>query len=187
MKKAFTLAETLIVFTIIGVLATIMLSSFNKINPDKKKTMFKKGYSVAERVIGELVNDETLYPYDENNIGFLNTISVPIPGGGGNTTADTKFCELFTTKVNILGAPQITKDKCTFSTSDGINWVINTTTTITSYPKTIIIDTNGDEGPNSTAVNDSQDQFTINYYADGRITVTNAKEIEFLKSQNLRK
>ena len=41
-KQAFTLAEILIVICIIGVLATIMLSSLTASAPDKTKVMFKK-------------------------------------------------------------------------------------------------------------------------------------------------
>lgn len=203
MKKGFTLAETLIVFSIIGVLATIMLTSFSKINPDKEKTMFKKGYSVAERMIGELVNDETLYPYNEDKIGFLNTIAVTIPGTASTVSGKKKFCTLFSTKVNVIGEPDIRDNYCKFTTSDGIDWTIRTSTKLEDYPKAIVIDTNGDKEPNcavldvedtnlnsikcSSADASRQDRFVAYYYADGRMTVKSNKEIEYLKSQNLKK
>ena len=69
-KNAFTLAETLIVMAIIGVLATITMVALTGSLPDKKKAMFKKGYSVIERTVGEVVNDETLYPFSREKIGF---------------------------------------------------------------------------------------------------------------------
>ena len=72
MKKAFTVAESIIVVIVISMLLIFMLNAFkNMIH--KEKVLFKKAYSAAEQAIGELVNDERVYRYTQSGIGFRNT------------------------------------------------------------------------------------------------------------------
>lgn len=185
MKKAFTLAETLIVLAIIGVLATLLLSSLHGATPDKKKAMFKKAYSVAERAIGELVNDETLYPYDDTRIGFLNTDSAVEPTSGRSYNGINKFCNLLISKLNTLGTTSINNGTCTFTTSDGVDWTV-TTPTNANRIGTINVDVNGPESPNSNQ-GDDRDRFSFEFLADGKMQVRGAKEIEFLRTHDIRK
>lgn len=186
MKKAFTLAETLIVLAIIGVLATLLLSSLHGATPDKKKAMFKKAYSVAERAIGELVNDETLYPYDDTRIGFLNTDSAVEPTSGVPYAGINKFCNLLISKVNTLGVPpDPTNGTCTFTTSDGVVWTV-TTPTNANRTGTITLDVNGPEAPNSNQ-GDDRDIFSFEFLADGKMQVNGQKEIEFLRTHDIKK
>lgn len=78
-RTAFTPAEILVVLSIIGVMSVMLIPTIgNKIS--KNKAMFKKAYSLAERTIVELVNDEMYYPYDYNNFGFKETSDVNILG-----------------------------------------------------------------------------------------------------------
>lgn len=191
MKKyeinAFTLAESLIVLTMIGVLAILVISALLHASPDKNKAMFKKAYSVTERTVAELVNDETLYPYDPERIGFLNIDTVQIPGTADVAEGDTKLCKLFISKLNILGDPVIENDKCTFETTDGIYWTMPTGIDDFAERKTITVDVNGNENPPNLTTGEDQDIFSIHIYSDGRVNVSGEKEIEFLKSQTVRK
>ena len=70
MKKilAFTLAELVIVLSIIATLSTMLVITFKGNIVNKKKVMFKKAYHIAERNIFDIVNDEDLYP-TANSIG----------------------------------------------------------------------------------------------------------------------
>ncbi len=212
-KKAFTMAEMLIVLVILAILAVFILSAITGASPDRIKTMFKKSYSVAERTIGELVNDESLYPYvDMETIGFLNTAKVDLPGGGsaggasGSPEAKRKFCDLFAGKLNIVGEveygktrddfgkfvegiPTYSGNSCYFETSDGVAWLlpIGATAETANYPLPIFVDVNGHEkGVNSTADSQERDIFTILFYADGRVSVPkDGKEVEYLRSHSV--
>lgn len=186
-KNAFTVAELIIVLLVIGILAIIMIGSMFGSSPDKIKVLFKKAYSVCERTVGELVNDETFYPYDPERVGFLNTDKVKVPGNDIEADGDTKFCTLFYYKLNTIGDIQIVDNNCHFETSDGILWWIPVVETKEeNYPIHIKVDVNGEsQGPNSDdETNPKQDQFTINVFSDGRVNVTGEREIEYLRSHS---
>lgn len=61
MKKAFTMAETLLTIMIIGVLMALMLRTINRVNPDKDKLLFLKSYHAAENAIANTINDASKY------------------------------------------------------------------------------------------------------------------------------
>ena len=61
MKKAFTLAEILIVLVIIGVLTMILLPIAFQSSPDERVMKFKKGYNTLGSVIKELVSSDEYY------------------------------------------------------------------------------------------------------------------------------
>lgn len=155
--KGFTLAETLVTLSVIGVIAVLTVATFgNKI--DRNKAMFKKAYSITERTVVELVNDETLYPYDHDNFGFKETTDVPIPGADPvyytstenpqspqrtkqsdpDNDADVKkrrllkFCNLFSNNLStesfIDSKGTKRTDVCRFVTTDGIYWYITNAT-----------------------------------------------------------
>jgi len=60
-KKAFTLAEILIVLTVIGVLTSILLPVAIHSAPDEKVMKFKKGHMTLFKVVNELVNSDKYY------------------------------------------------------------------------------------------------------------------------------
>ena len=125
-NKAFTVAETLMVTSIIGVLAAIMLGQMSKLTPDKRKIMYKKAYQTIEKTIGELVNDEDLYPYtgDPETYGFKNTITVIYPPGSSNSHGGgTKICTLFERKLNVTD--KSTSECGWFTTADGISYNVD--------------------------------------------------------------
>ncbi len=180
-KKGFTLEEIAIALAMIGVLSVLMLNAIRKVTPDNNKILFKKAYSIVERTVAELVNDETLYPYDASRVGFLNTDSVTTPSGI-TASGSTKMCRLFVSKINTI-SESTTGGTCSFETTDGITWSF---TNNTSFPKTITVDINGSKAPNSTS-GTKQDQFRIYVQSDGKIYVSGTKEVEYLRSHSLTK
>lgn len=166
MKKAFTLAEILIVLVIISILLTLMLGAFNP-KSNSLKLMFKKAYSVAERTVSDLINDENFYPYDPSNIGFRNMEKTCLPE---LTTAECnscipdntlekkcydgqyKFRNLFVRKFNIVGTPDYPDHyHSIFETTDGIKWTIIKPARDNDH--LIIVDVNGEKGPNKPDMN----------------------------------
>lgn len=137
-KQAFTLAEVMIVMVTLGLLAAILIPVITKTKPDKTKIMFKKAYYVTERVVSELVNDETLYnDSDADNPHFVDQGGVIIDGvdldtdASGATNHD-KFCLLFASKVNTIGTPACTAAKSKPTKSDAAADEINNTATLGS-------------------------------------------------------
>ena len=195
-SKAFTVAEIAVVLVLIGVLSVLLLSSLTKAKPERNKTMFKKAYSVIEKTVSELVNDETLYPYDPEKLGFINDIQVVVPGGDGTQTTSgaEKFYTLFKDKLNIADEDSTTGE---FVTSDGIGWRVPREYNFRRTEKMeIIVDVNGfDKGTNqrgSENENDSDedsqvDQFSILVSFDGKVGVEGRVEKKFLLSHSLNK
>ena len=172
--KAFTLAETLIVILVIGVIAAITIPTVG-MKTDRNKGIFKKTYSVIERNVAELVNDENLYMNDPDNFGFNEVTDVKMIGADCYTSTTNyssrvttkninfknrlvKFCNLFSNTINLNGNPTFnsgisatssanTSDKCNFTSNDGVEWEItDVTTPVNGFM--IKIDTNGDKAPN---------------------------------------
>ena len=61
MKKAFTLAEILIVLVIIGILTAILLPIAFQSSPDENVMKFKTGYNTIGSVERELVSSDEYY------------------------------------------------------------------------------------------------------------------------------
>lgn len=193
--KAFTLAEILIVLCVIGVLASIMLTSLTGMSPDKTKILFKKAYQITERTVGELVNDETFYPYDPSRIGFRNTDKVSWPGDTNQTfSGDTKLCKLFAKKLNTMGDLTVS-DACYFTTSDNIYWKVpKVNFPITGNGQVLIhVDVDGkDKGQNKRTGKADGDVFYIIVKYDGTVEPYHSGskdtiEQEFLKSHTVQK
>ncbi len=60
-NRAFTLAEVMIVLTVIGILSAILLPVAWRSTPDKNLLKFKKGYNTFSAVIRELVSNGEYY------------------------------------------------------------------------------------------------------------------------------
>lgn len=195
-RTAFTLAETLIVLCIIGAIAVIMLSTMkNQVN--KNKAMFKKAYSVLERNVVELVNDEALYPYNDAKFGFAEDSSVKIPGTSSNTLAGNslvKFCQLLGNNLNTF---DITCNASTrkFTTTDGIYWEISSVNNpVVGFMVKINVDgtDKGVNQPNSLPNNaagfnvDKRDIFYVYVRNDGKMSVPENDTVikDFLKSSD---
>jgi len=206
LKNAFTATELLIVLMVIGFLAVFTINNLSGASPDRNKMLFKKAYSVTEKTVQELVNDETLYPYNPNKLGLINNIGVQIPGQeeGQLTSTDdnTKFVTLFKDKLNILsdeGTETIDSKKyAKFSTTDGILWYVQIVTpqrgTTSDKGIEIIVDVDGkDKGPNAFASDPamkddpSADKFKFYVLFDGKMLVEGEMEKKFLTSHSLKR
>ena len=82
MKKGFTLAEIMIVLTIIGVLTAILLPSAFQARPDANIMKFKKANSTLSTIIRELLTSDKYYAN-----GDLGTMA------NGNTVQPDYLCE----------------------------------------------------------------------------------------------
>ena len=60
-KKGFTLAEVMIVLTVIGILAGILIPVANNSRPDENVMKFKKAHATLMNVIHELVTSDKYY------------------------------------------------------------------------------------------------------------------------------
>ncbi|MBQ3102553.1 hypothetical protein IJC60_06080 [bacterium] len=81
MKKAFTVAEGLVTLVIVGVLASVMVTSVVKQKPDKNKIMIRNAYAELTGVVNHLVADSMLYP-DFAEFGLADDTRVTVRYGG---------------------------------------------------------------------------------------------------------
>ncbi len=95
-NKAFTLAEIMIVLTIIGVLTAILLPVAIQSAPDENIMKFKNGNNILATVIRELVNSDKYY-----SNGDLGTRANGKLINGKNTGDYTYFCNSFAEIVSI--------------------------------------------------------------------------------------
>ena len=99
-KKAFTLAEIMIVLAVIGVLTAILLPTARQITPDENVIKFKKAHNTLYSVIRELVTSDKYYLDGDLSIKFDGT---RILGGfspyGGNYTTDENLIKYFCTSI----------------------------------------------------------------------------------------
>ena len=96
MKKAFTLAEIMIVLTIIGVLTAILLPIANHSRPDEAVMKFKKADTTLKNVIRELVNSDKYYLNGDlakrkRSMGFFAIAQNDINKKGENMTKKEQF------------------------------------------------------------------------------------------------
>ncbi len=140
-KKAFTLAELMVCLLLISVLATILLPAIIQNKPNKSKVLFRKTYYIIERVVSELINDEDIYPNNEEEglMGFANYGEVTY--AGNDYSGVTKFCNLFFEKLNTTSAsprcvssaetpsatPTSAENEGSFMTNDGVIWYLPAT------------------------------------------------------------
>lgn len=88
-KKAFTMAEVLMVLAVLGIIAAILIPAIATLKPDQNRVMFKKAYYLTERLIAEIVNDEQLYP-SSNVVGFPNMNVAKLVKSDGTGEDDMK-------------------------------------------------------------------------------------------------
>lgn len=192
-KFGFTMAEMLVALAVISVIATILIPAIMQVKPDKNKVLFKKAYYISERIVSELINDESLYETVDDKYGFDNLSEVKY-SGSLTAKGNTKFCTLFASKVNTLEEdPDCTANALSFVTSDGIAWFLPVSDFSTEQKIKVDINNtvdNGGKGPDCTynaSTCKDPDQFEIYIEPDGKMSVKTDLEKEYLRSNETMK
>ena len=201
MKKGFTLSEMVVTIGVIGVLALILIPVLRDAVPNQEQAMFKKAYYIIERSVSEMINDEDLYP--EADIGEPNYLgnTVEVTYKDTTTSGDTKFCELFASKLNrtsnIVCSAEIKKftdnefPTGSITTTDSIVWLLPVSNFADSdVPQEIYIDVNGKKQPNcfyNKTTCKKPDRFTVKVYQDGRVLADGTMEVEYLNKVSIGK
>ncbi len=92
--KAFTVAEGLVTLIIVGVLASVMVTSVVKQKPDKNKILIRNAYAELTGAVNHLVADSMLYP-DFAEFGLGDDTRVRVRYAGEDFTLGDnrgKFC-----------------------------------------------------------------------------------------------
>lgn len=188
-KKGLTLQEVLITLLILGLIAAILFPILNKSTPDANKVMLKKAYSVIERAVGELINDDINYPSDVTSMvhGVPVQLGFSYTDPGSTIPADTdKFCYLFTQKIKTVGDVQCPDDSDgSFRTSDGVFWDYKSTQgseILDDWNAVFYVDVNGDKGPNcrgtlyQTCIDNhtASDTYRIEILYNGKVNLDDA-------------
>ena len=190
-KKGFTLSEVMVTLCILGVITAVIAPVVNKSRPDRNKIMLKKAHSDLVQAVSELINDDVNYPASQ--MGTFNSETVQrgfnYTDRGLNTNipaTDVKFCYLLSQKLNTIGTVDCHSDPNTFNTTDGLRWIVtgdfNFSTTGRFF---VIVDVNGDQGPNcgqggaelcATNYPNKADTFTMKVRYDGKVSMDPAGE-----------
>ena len=198
MKKfrGFTLTELMIALAVIGVLVAVVTPAIMKTRPNKNKMMVKKTFYTTEQIVSSLINDERLYPdmteACENPEGVEETDNFycawgfdydsPVKYEGETYTGDTKFRDLFKSKLNISNDT----GGNVFKTTDGVEWDLSgtigawearKTSPSTAGTGTILIDVNGEDAPNAREADsdaDDFDRYVIEIKANGKMNIAGA-------------
>lgn len=79
MKKAFTLAETLITMGIIGIVAALTLPAVNQMRPDETKIKYLKAFDALQESVIEIASNKLEYPtHDDNYVYDSPTHRAPL-------------------------------------------------------------------------------------------------------------
>lgn len=171
MKKGFTLAEVLITLVIIGVVASMTIPTLmNSTQGTEYKTGFKKAMSTLNQAFSLNYAITSTLPGEDDykdNAGMLNyffkkRLSVV-------TTATQSAAFATGDGVTITAS----KDTNIFYTSDGMRYCFNIDNASgvkdsngEKYYGTIIVDVNGEKGPNSmtTDATNPKDTYVMTFY-----------------------
>ena len=206
-KHGFTMAEMLVTMGIIGVVATIMIPVIGNARPNVEMVMLKKAYYNTSRVVSELINDDELYPEndeDEAHDGFSNITLEDQLGHearfrGVEYSGESKFCGLFAAKLNAPGAAspdticssQEDLPNGNFITADGAAWSMPVGSMANGG--IIGVDVNGpnkgnncSDGSVGTACGEgvAPDQFGISVGKYGEVALQSDLAREYIRSQN---
>ena len=116
-KQAFTLAETLIVLIVIGILAAILLPVARNIAPDRNLMKFKKAHTTLGNVIRELVSSEQYYANGDLGVRADGT-AINYYDTSNRTTHVKYFCQTIADVLNTK------KTSCKDSTTNNYSSVV---------------------------------------------------------------
>lgn len=206
MKKAFTLAETLITLMIIGVIATLMYRALVDARPDEEALMYRKAFYAVEEVIRTLANDST--KYDDDELLFMQDSK---DGSDYNEV----FCKYVAGTLNTLGTidctsselgtnANLTESKVNFKLTNGMafgnfndEFSDEDSDSLTPDTITVCVDVNGigngpDKGCKSSDKNvKKRDQYKIRIQHDGKVMTGEGSdwdiETEILENRRISK
>ncbi|MDD3013817.1 MAG: prepilin-type N-terminal cleavage/methylation domain-containing protein [Candidatus Gastranaerophilales bacterium] len=171
-KRGFSLAETMIVLTIMAVVAAISIPVVISSLSSNNKTLYKSAFRLMENVVNELVSDISIYPT-------------------GNITMSS-FCTNVTNKVNYVGTPSCSTSTIAgtpnFITTNGMRWYgldstksfTNDATYCATGTKCVLLEVDVDgqgKGKNvNTTSDDARDIMRIVLYETGKLTAPDTLE-----------
>lgn len=185
------MAELVMTVGIIGFIAYIILPQLLDVRLNNELSMFKKAYYNAERIVLEMINDDSLYPLPDegNNFYFANTEEVTYMGQ--KYQGDEKFARLFAARLDAKNTISCSGATCVFTSPDGIVWTLPKTDFQANQSQTISIDVNGSKSPDcSYGGGDTciePDRFNIKVYPIGVIAPGGCMEKEYLERKILSK
>ena len=171
MKKGFTLAEVLITLVIIGVVASMTIPTLmNSTQGTEYKTGFKKAMSTLNQAfslnyaITATLPGEDDYSKNEGMLKYFFKKRLSVISTATSTAAFATGDGVSITASN---------DSNVFYTSDGMRYVFNldnasgvADSTGDKYYGTILVDVNGEKGPNTltTDANNPKDTYVMTFY-----------------------
>lgn len=94
MKRGFTLAETMIVISILGILFALMIPVLDRTKPDESTLKYRKAFFGLEEAVRNLANDTKLYPEGD----FMQPATIP-----SGATYNEVFCQNIANTLNTIG------------------------------------------------------------------------------------
>lgn len=141
MKRAFTLAEMLISFVIVAIIAGLLMFNFKKVNPNNHVMLYKKTYFTIQEAISILANDANKFP-DRDRV-FLSR------AGDENSEVysveDAEyFCRQLAGMLNTVGKIQCSKSSG--GAAEDYNFMLSNGVTVSGLGGQTIntVDANGD-------------------------------------------
>ena len=195
MKKryGFTLSEILLSVGILGLLIAIVTPAIVKVSPSSDKIMARQAYYTATSTVSNMINNPLFYKYVDETTG------IPYKGfddhtkityKGKNYEGVSKFADLFISHLNYKGSVSTNSSYCgafaggngcrTVTTTSGPRWSLYIPLSSNELAAQIMIDLNGDKGPNcysgksGDVCNDPDvvyDQFRMNIFDDGKVII----------------
>ena len=134
-KKGFTIAEMLVCFTVVGILASMLIPSIINNKPNKNMAMVRKAYQITERAVLELISDEDNFPSESVGSDSLAYFDTAPDATRTQDTTGIFFCEQFAARLNTNNKIKCDESKNyasepSFTTNDGIFWYIPSKTII---------------------------------------------------------
>lgn len=209
--KGFTLTELMVALAVVGILVAVVTPAIMKTRPNKNKMMIKKSFYTTEQIVSSLINDERLYPDMRDACGegvVVGTTDIycaygfdytePVEYEGETYSGDTKFAELFKSRLNVKSEAE-GNDGLIFYTTDGVKWDLTGLkgawpkgevpgkfdgTTVPDNTGVILIDVDGDDGINQREKDsdaDSFDEYEIQLLSNGKLRINpeDAKAVEY--------
>ena len=207
-KAAFTIAELLIVLTVLGILAVVTIGVLWQHRPDDHVALFRKAYYATEKSLYNIVHKDEYYPHNVKKPMLLNDVQATYSGhdiedlNGVKAVGKSKLCILFTREINVTGPAKCTATSGAqhgrapldingdignggnFRTADGVVWSFPIADFATDERQVVEIDVNGPKRPNcnprTCKTGERPDRFEIIILKNGTITADGEKEREYL-------